>query len=259
MREPGVSAHWPGPRALAGELALLAVIALILAALGPFGSFELGGFGARLEYWMPAAFLGYAIFRPISLLVLAAGERLGLGAMPALLIAVAIAAFPASAAMLWLGGVRFGHAIRLEVLMQLYFQVSLIGALIGAVFVLLWPARPAPAEPARAQPQAPPPAPFLDRLPGHWNGQLNALQMEDHYVRAHGPGGQSVLILMRMADAERELGAADGLRVHRSWWVARDAVIGRARDGRSLRLRLDGGLEAPVARDRAAAVRDWLK
>lgn len=79
--------------------------------------------------------------------------------------------------------------------------------------------------------------------------------MEDHYVRAHGPDGQSVLILMRMADAERELAGTDGARVHRSWWVMRGAVAGQRRVGRNLVLQLPDKLEAPVARDRVADLR----
>lgn len=121
-REPSRPLHLPTLRELVGELAVLAAIALVLAALGPFGSFALGNFGARLAYWLPASFLGYAVFRPISLLVLTAAERLGLGELPALLVAVAVAAFPASAAMLWLGGFSFGSAVRLNDLVQLFFR-----------------------------------------------------------------------------------------------------------------------------------------
>ena len=102
--------------------------------------------------------------------------------------------------------------------------------------------------------RAAPSAPFLDRLPPAWNGQLVALEMEDHYVRAHGPD-TSALLLLRMRDAEAELDGVDGLRVHRSWWVARDAVDKVLRDGRSYKLRLTNGLEVPVARDRVAALK----
>lgn len=262
MREPAAARAWPSAREIAGELAALAVIALILAALGPFGSFALGGFAARLAYWLPAAFLGYAIFRPISLLVMTAAERMGIGELPALLIAVAIAAFPASAAMLWLGGFRLGRALRLDGLLQLYVQVALIGGLIGGFFVVL--SRPRAAQPLAQGPAAatdqvevtaaPPPA-FLARLPPAWRDQLVALEMEDHYVRAHGPDGRSLLILMRMADAERELANADGARVHRSWWVMRPALRGVRRKGRALEIDLANGLSAPVARDRLAALR----
>ena len=107
-----------------------------------------------------------------------------------------------------------------------------------------------------------PPAPearFLDRLPAHLGSDLLALEMEDHYVRVHTALG-SELILLRMRDAVAELGAIEGAQVHRSWWVARDAVEDVKRDGRNLRLVLTGGLEAPVSRARIAELKGagWL-
>ncbi len=83
--------------------------------------------------------------------------------------------------------------------------------------------------------------------------------MEDHYVRAHGPG-TSALFLLRMRDAEAELAGIVGMRVHRSWWVARGAVDKVLRDGRGYKLRLTNGLEAPVARDRVALLKSarWI-
>jgi DNA-binding LytR/AlgR family response regulator len=77
--------------------------------------------------------------------------------------------------------------------------------------------------------------------------------MEDHYVRVHRASG-SRLELMPMADAIARYGVA-GIRTHRSWWVAVSAVRAIERDGRNMRLRLDGGLTVPVARNRVAAVR----
>nr|QQZ51292.1 LytTR family transcriptional regulator DNA-binding domain-containing protein [Phenylobacterium glaciei] len=70
--------------------------------------------------------------------------------------------------------------------------------------------------------------------------------MEDHYVRVH-TAVRSELILMRLSDAVARTGR-EGLQVHRSWWVARDAVTEVIRDGRNLRLKLLNGLEVPVAR-----------
>ncbi|MDP1910079.1 MAG: LytTR family DNA-binding domain-containing protein, partial [Hyphomicrobium sp.] len=70
----------------------------------------------------------------------------------------------------------------------------------------------------------------------------------------------SALILLRMRDAEAELTGVDGLRIHRSWWVARSAVEKVLRDGRGYKLRLTNGLEPPVARDRVAALKaaGWI-
>ncbi|MEO6199378.1 MAG: LytTR family DNA-binding domain-containing protein [Sphingomicrobium sp.] len=251
----------PSRRELAVELAIMMAVGVALAALGPFGSFALGGFGARLAYWLPASFAGYAVFRPIVWAVMAAADRLALPEFPAMLVAILIGAFPASAAMLWIGGVRAGDRLEMAVLGQLYIQVALIGVLVGSFFTIFdRRADPLPGPPETEAAIAPPTAPFLDRLPMSWDGHLTALEMEDHYVRAHGPGGHSLLILMRMADAVRELDGMDGARVHRSWWVARDAVTGRNRDGRNLRLELAGGIEAPVARDRLRELRasGWL-
>ena len=75
--------------------------------------------------------------------------------------------------------------------------------------------------------------------------------MEDHYVRAHTMLG-SDLVLLRLRDALGELDGIEGAQVHRSWWVARDAVEGVERDGRSVRLVLPRGIAAPVARSRMA-------
>ena len=83
--------------------------------------------------------------------------------------------------------------------------------------------------------------------------------MEDHYVRAHTPAG-STLLLLRMRDAVAELDGVDGLRVHRSWWVARNAVAGMRREGRNIRLILTNGVEAPVARGETERLRreGWI-
>jgi DNA-binding LytR/AlgR family response regulator len=65
---------------------------------------------------------------------------------------------------------------------------------------------------------------------------------------------------MRLSDAIAELDGVEGLQVHRSWWVARDAVDEVKRDGRNLRLRLSNGVEAPVSRNRANDLKSagWL-
>jgi len=80
------------------------------------------------------------------------------------------------------------------------------------------------------------------------------LQMEDHYVRIHRRGGAR-LELLTLSDAIRRYGT-DGLQVHRSWWVATSAIEAVERSGRNLRLRLVGGLSAPVARRNVTRLRE---
>jgi len=246
------------------ELVVMVAVGVALAALGPFGSFAIGSFGARLAYWIPAALLGYIIFRPTTLAAILIARRLHLSELAGAIVGVLVAAIPGTYAIAFLGGYRPGATPRFEQLFQLYIQVGLIGVMVMSLFVLLGRSSVRryttviPAPPATTVAHAPR-APFLDRLPPAWADRLVALEMEDHYVRAHGPDA-STLILLRMRDAEGELADVDGLRIHRSWWVAREAVEKAVRDGRGYRLRLTNGLEPPVARDRLATLRaaGWL-
>lgn len=101
--------------------------------------------------------------------------------------------------------------------------------------------------------------PLLDRLPRHIGRDVQCLEMHDHYVRVTTSQG-SALILARMGDAVDELVGTGGARVHRSWWVARGAVVAVKKQGRSVELVLANGLSVPVSRDRQAALRaaGWL-
>lgn len=105
------------------------------------------------------------------------------------------------------------------------------------------------------------PGAFHARLPAQLRGDLLCLRSEDHYLRVHTSQGDA-LILMRMSDAEQELAAdCEGLRVHRSWWVAQKAVLDierRATGG--MILVLSTGHRVPVGRSYLGAVRSagWI-
>ncbi|MFI4933257.1 MAG: LytTR family DNA-binding domain-containing protein [Caulobacterales bacterium] len=102
---------------------------------------------------------------------------------------------------------------------------------------------------------APPPR-FLERLPAKLRGaEIYAVEAEDHYLRAHTSQG-SDLILMRLTDAVAELEGVEGAQTHRSWWVAKGAVLGARRiEGRAM-LKLPNGVEAPVSRNYARSLRN---
>lgn len=93
------------------------------------------------------------------------------------------------------------------------------------------------------------PALLAEKLPHRLRaGRLLGIEAEDHYLRVHTDLG-SDLILMRMTDACALLGdAADGARVHRSWWVARAAVAAASAQSGRMELTLSGGQTAPVSR-----------
>ena len=96
---------------------------------------------------------------------------------------------------------------------------------------------------------------FMQRLPVKYRtAELWAVSSEDHYLRVHTDRGEE-LILMRLADAMRDLGGTDGLQTHRSWWVAKAGVADTRREGGRLFLVLKCGKAAPVSRTYASAVK----
>ncbi len=253
------------------DLSVMTIVGLVLGLLGPFGSYQ-DPLALRLIYWLGLCYAGYACYRPVSYFVLKAGQRLDLPEWGLWVLACLIATIPMSV-IVWLIGFlsRPLRAPSLEEALGTYASVLLIGSGITVVFFLL-ERRGGAAAPAPRQAEAPPqpPAagtpeigaartPFLDRLPAEIGTDLIALEMEDHYVRAHTALG-SELVLMRMRDAVAELDGMNGIQVHRSWWIARNAVSDVKRDGRNVRLVLDNGIEAPVSRANVQLLKDagWI-
>lgn len=101
---------------------------------------------------------------------------------------------------------------------------------------------------------------FADRLPVKFRlGTVYAVSAEDHYLRVHTSLGET-MVLMRLADAVRELAAIEGLQTHRSWWVAKQGLADATRGDGKATLTLKSGAEAPVSRTYLKAVKDagWL-
>jgi hypothetical protein len=244
------------------EIFLVLVIGLVLGLFGPFGTYAIPT-AARIVSWMVFTMLGYAIFRPLIILGQWMSDALRVSQIIGVGLALAIAAVPMTALMaLLFSGFDPAKAMRWQNLGGLYFQVWLIGFLINGLMTLLFRREAAP--PAEAMPPvqglppasvAPPPAAaFADRLPAGF-GRVLALTSEDHYVRAFGES-RDTLVLLRMRDAIAELAGIEGMQVHRSWWVARDAVSSAQRDGRALALILTNGKEVPVARDKISLLKE---
>ena len=97
---------------------------------------------------------------------------------------------------------------------------------------------------------------FLQRLPVKYRGaDLWAISSEDHYLRVHTDRGEE-MILMRLADAIRELGEDNGLQTHRSWWVSRTGIRSARREGGRVLLELKSGEDVPVSRSYQPALKD---
>lgn len=256
------TAQHPVLRKVLIDLSIMTVLGVLLAVMGPFGTFQMP-LPVRLLYWVGLAVTGYACFRPIGALVTSLGPRLDLPEWPLWIAACLLASVPVTLAVFWAGQLPGPFSLpSFDRFARTYPYVLLVGSGVTLLFHQIERRKGVPVAGGSRKPPEPqvetPPAPqarFLDRLPAHLGTDLLALEMEDHYVRAHTALG-SELILLRMRDAAAELEGIDGAQVHRSWWVARDAVEDVKRDGRNLRLVLPGGLEAPVSRTRTSELKE---
>lgn len=237
-----------------------AVLFVLCVVIGPFGTYGELGLVHRIMYWA-VAILGVGFFMSLSMyLALTHPELDRFGWYPRLAAAAIVAGLPGSVVIVVLEGifrdivptVTFGGTI--------WIFVTLVGLAVGLVEYRPSDKRrhrsleiPA-SSPAESQV---PGAAFLGRLKP-WTGRsLVSLSINDHYLDVVTREGRETL-LMRMADAEAELADYAGMRIHRSHWVALDAVERLERLGNRWTAHLAGGAPLPVSRDLAPRLRDAL-
>ena len=92
---------------------------------------------------------------------------------------------------------------------------------------------------------------FLDLLPVERRGRVLMLKSELHYLQVVTEQG-SGLILYNLGDAVEQMNEIPGMLVHRSYWVAFDAIEKMVRKGRQGELHLRDGNRVPVSRTRVA-------
>lgn len=233
-------------------LAVAALGGLFMAAVGAFGSGEAPA-AVRFPYWVAVMVAGGLIGALVAEVFLDRGwlERnawLQGAAMTAAMTA------PLTVVVWVLTTLTFGDPWRAERLLVFLPAVAIVSAVMMALNFLI---ERVPAQ-THASPPSTTPAPvrFLERLPPKLRGaDLYAVEAEDHYLRLRTSRG-SDLILLRLVDAIVELEGIEGAQTHRSWWVARDAVVSADRaDGRAT-LTLKDGVSAPVSRTYAKALRE---
>ena len=213
----------------------------------------------RTAYWVTSLWIGVLVYGAAVKIAARFARPYARLEFPFIILAVLVASLPQS---LITRAVAHGMWPKLSVLelpwTVWYLQVALISLLITLGFLVAraWRARARPFDQAReARTEHGTPAQRLAALAP----DVLALQMEDHYVRIHTNSG-SLLVLMPLGQAIAVMSGKDGIRTHRSWWVAHAAVESVAGTPRSMSLILSNGLVAPVARSSVAALRvaGWL-
>lgn len=254
----------------------------LTALAGPFGTYVELSFVDRLVYWSLAILVPTVVASTLSLVLCritrAYRRHWLLAALPAGLLTVppALAAVVAAERLLVHEGPS--HSL-MDLLPMVGWPVIIVTLLINAALVrftllrdALTPttAIPVPLAEGPATPKVPhltlvARGPDMDaqpllfqRIPGELGRDLVCLRAQDHYLEVTTTRG-SALVLMRLRDAERDLAAIKGMRVHRSWWVALDHVACFSRaEGGGVTLLTSTGQQVPVARGQRDALRDAL-
>ena len=249
---------------------LILIATAVLGVTGPFGTYERLTLLPRLAYWLALALATFtAGYAAIRLVGEALFERRAVPSVVRALITGLAAGVPIALVVTAFDWAALSAPIPdTSSALTLFLNCALIAAALSLASVLIEGETSADTEPQTASmPTAPgngfdiamlqPPTrpPLLDRLPPPLRGRLTSLSMQDHYVEVHTDKG-STLVLMRMADAMRETEGEAGLQIHRSHWVALDAVAGIARQDGKLFLKLKNGTQLPVSRSFAGTVRD---
>jgi hypothetical protein len=261
---------------IAIELFLMVTAGVVMGLIGPFGTFDIP-LAQRTGWWVVMILAGYPLFRGLGTVARWAAETTQVPFALALTLGLAIASMPMTLIVGWLFmRATPGQLLQSPHILAFYGQVLVVGLIIhSAMWLLMRPAvnatesvsvpkpQPEASNSAESEPAAPAPSPSPALTPADSPntlplppsfGPLLALKAEDHYLRAYAPDREE-MFLMRLRDAVAMLPADAGVQVHRSWWVARDAVTEVAREGRSATLTLSNGMDVPVARDRMAAIK----
>ncbi len=239
------------------DLAIATACAVFLGLIGPFGSYFNGPAWQRVIFQLACFWPGALVYGSLVRLVL--WRRWGPAATwTAIVLGAAVITAPFQ---ILVSNVGLAMWPVLKTLRPLdwYVEGLLTAEPVVVGFTLLGQARMRRRRLANEASDAAPSSPSQGLL-GFAPAAVLCLRMEDHYVRVHTQAG-SRLVLTTMNQAMAAMDGIDGLRVHRSWWVARKAVTQAIFDGRNLRLRLVNGVMAPVARSAVAGVRaaGWIE
>ena len=257
---PGAEPLLGTAREWAIDFAVAITVGVFVGVLGPYGSYLNGAPGPRIFHFVVCFCVGTLIFGVVQRLAVAGAGRWKLPVWPVIGVALLVGCLPLALFIGWLATTLWPFLRGRIGFWEWYGQcVFLSGPILSFVVVRrVLKARGEPRGNPAAVSVSPTPPNLLTPTALPPSGEVLCLRMEDHYVRVHSLNGSRLVA----GPFERVIAgvAAEGMRVHRSWWVARAAVTGVVADGRNLRLTLRGDLTAPISRTSVAKLREagWL-
>ncbi len=236
------------------DLAVSVAIGLLLGLMGPFGSYFNGGPLLRIAYWIGNIVCGTVVFGCLTRLLIAYARQIHAPDWVVVTGVILLGSLIQGALSRWVAVTLWPELRQIVGALRWYGQCVAISTPIVVAYYLLRVRRRTPGRPAVGR--LPPEVAVAEPLA---LGQVLCLRMEDHYVRIHTAAG-SRLVAGPFERVIANVGDLEGMRVHRSWWVSRGAVVGVEVEGRNLKLRLSNGLRAPVSRASVARLRQvgWL-
>ena len=226
---------------------------------GPFGTYVSMGIFVRGVYWF--SLVGVSIAMSVILMRAVELQWPERSFLFRSTLASLIFVFTFTPFILFANYLAFGSfGLELIPLWRMYLIVGSVPALVNPLIYLVIrfratnveaipEAKPEPVLEAIGQPR------LFARLPEELGQDLIRMSVQDHMVHIYTAGGKEEL-RMRFGDAMAEAEGVPGLRVHRSHWVAENAVNGVCQNGSQIRLKLRDGSEVPVSRNYRAAVEE---
>jgi len=230
-------------------LAAMFILGIILGLIGPFSTFDYFQPLPRVLYWIGMVFVGYGAgsfggsftvnlilqkWKSPNVWVLILTSGLGSG------ILVTVAVYVVNSAVLGDWDIDGFSGLMTAV------YCILISICVSALHVLFL---------REDKPSAPKSIEILTRLQIQNRGPLLYLSMQDHYVNVVTSRGQE-LLLMRMSDAIKEANGVEGLKIHRSHWVAIEGIKRAERSNGNHVLEMLDGQKLPISRGQVQAAKD---
>lgn len=239
-------------------------VGIIVGLVGPFGTYSLMELPVRLFYWVSVICINWLLcaltLRQVERIILP-NRFLSLIAVP--LCASILVTIPATGAV-YMVGLILEPAITPNLITLLWMVFLLFVAISIPAYAIrnlirlrdrykldylsssVIPTEPSLETGAESL--------FYNRFDPPLRGYISSIESQDHYLVIRGQDDRK-MIHCRMQDAERELGEL-GLRVHRSWWVAKAAIKRRLRKNGRHYLELKDGQIIPVSRSYVSRLHD---
>lgn len=219
------------------RLLLLTGVAIIFALLGPFGTYEALPLATRFFYWFVLLAgadicirLTHRIVEHFGLV----GGRAGRLAQSALCFTALFSPTAWGLSSLFDGGLwdLQGFAIFAG-------NIGGLSATMAVLTFFFWGTKEEDAV-LRAR--------LYDRLPLPTDASIMRLTVDDHYVDVYLDDGTQHRMLMRLADAIREMDGAPGFCTHRSHWVSTDHITSAVKEKNREFVVLADGTQVPVSK-----------